>query len=627
MLTRRLQARFLLAGSLLVATTLLTGLGSALTFARISAAADDALQASQARLDLTAELASALEREDDALLLALSGAGGAEALAAARRRGDDGYRRLAEATATMTARERSLVGELGRDRDRYRAAGDALRSGDSRGDVLKRYHDQVNPLLRQAVARCGEIREESFAAMRQAGVDARDVAGTATWGVFALAVASIALAIVVSAWLARSVLRPVQTLTQAVEAIRAGDFDRRVPPASTVELGRLTEGFNRMAEDLAAYRRSSLGELMAAKHTLEGTLNALPDAVLVVAPDGTLAALNPLARRILDSLGCARASSLEELPLRPGHRAAVEAALAGRPSGPGVDFAQALTVALDGRPHCFLLAAAPIPELLPQRCGAAIVLADVTELARLDDLRGELIGVASHELKTPLTTLRMTLLLLKEDAAALSERQREMLSAALRGCEELGGTIDELLDVTRIEAGQLRLDLAPVDVEPIVRQVLRVLQPRCDDAGVRVLVERACEHSRVRGDAARLGTVLSNLLTNALKYSPPGGTVTVRLSSGQNAGRDGAVGLQITVTDQGRGIPAELRERVFEKFFRVEHHTDGSDNGVRGTGIGLYLCREILRAHGGTICCEPGEGGLGTRIAFTLPLQPSGREG
>jgi NtrC-family two-component system sensor histidine kinase KinB len=377
-----------------------------------------------------------------------------------------------------------------------------------------------------------------------------------------------------------------------------------------------------MAETLAEYRRSSLGELLAAKCTLEATLNALPDAVIVVAPDGTLAALNPLARSVLESLGCAGASRWEELPLRPEHRTAVEAALAGRAGpGPGADFSLALSCVLDDRPRRFLVTAAAIPELLPHRSGAVLVLADVTDLARLDDLRGELIGVASHELKTPLTTLRMNLLLLGEDAAVLAEPQHEMLEAALRGCEELSGTIDELLDVTRIEAGQLRLDLAPVDVEPILRQVVRSLQPRCDDAGVKVVIDRACEQSRVRGDAARLGTVLINLLTNALKYSPPGGTVTVRLSSGQNAGVGGQFTLQIAVTDQGRGVPAEFRERIFEKFFRVEHHTAGSDNGVRGTGIGLYLCREIIHAHGGSIRCEAGEGGIGTRIAFTFPLQ------
>jgi NtrC-family two-component system sensor histidine kinase KinB len=122
----------------------------------------------------------------------------------------------------------------------------------------------------------------------------------------------------------------------------------------------------------------------------------------------------------------------------------------------------------------------------------------------------------------------------------------------------------------------------------------------------------------VKGDAARLRLVFMNLLTNALKYTPRKGEVVVRLASMQNAGPPGKSKLQITVTDSGPGIPSELRERVFEKFFRVEDERADGPKGVRGTGIGLYLCREIIEALGGTIACTAGDDERGTRIAVTL---------
>jgi NtrC-family two-component system sensor histidine kinase KinB len=127
----------------------------------------------------------------------------------------------------------------------------------------------------------------------------------------------------------------------------------------------------------------------------------------------------------------------------------------------------------------------------------------------------------------------------------------------------------------------------------------------------------------VRGDAARLGLVFVNLLTNALKYTPHNGEVVVRLASMQNAASHGRSRLQITVTDTGPGIPPELRERVFEKFFRVEDQRPDGPKGVRGTGIGLYLCREIIEAHGGTILCTTGEDGRGTRVAISLDVDES----
>jgi NtrC-family two-component system sensor histidine kinase KinB len=424
----------------------------------------------------------------------------------------------------------------------------------------------------------------------------------------------------VAVWLARSILVPVRELTASVESLRQGDFDRRVEIASVDELGQLGAGFNRMAESLAEYRRSSLGELLAAKTTLEATLNALPDAVFVIAPDRRIVAANPPGKAVLEARQAAHATCVEELPLLPEHRESVDGALAGsRGNGSRTDFSRTLPVTLAGETHRLLVKAVPIPEFFPKRTGAVLVLDDVTEFARLDELRSELIGVASHELKTPLTTLRMNLLLLGEKDDNLTPQQREILAAAVTGCEELGGTIDELLDVTRIEAGQLRLNFAPVDVYGLLERVLAPLRLRFEDARVQVQIERACVPAVVRADAQRLGLVFANLLTNALKYAPAGSMVAVDVASRQNALARGGTVLQIAVTDAGPGIPAEFRERVFEKFFRVEHHLGHDRTAVRGTGIGLYLCREIVKAHGGSIHCEARDQGTGTRFVMSLP--------
>jgi NtrC-family two-component system sensor histidine kinase KinB len=622
MRTTRLQTRFILAGALLVLTTVGSSLWSGWTFARLSTVVGDTLRDSQATIDFTTSLAGSLEREDDALLLALSGNAkvAREQLSAERRRGEEQFEHLLSLLKDGVSEERQLAGQLRREMDDYRKAGSDLIAvvGDP---ALKRYHEEVNPLLRQTVATCARIREVNFQEMQRAGIRARDEASKATWVVVAGSLGAVLLASIVAVWLARSVLLPVRELTASVEALRQGDFERRVQTVSRDELGQLGVGFNRMAESLSEYRRSSLGELLAAKSTLEATLNALPDAVFVIAPDGELVAVNPPGQAVLAAKHAAEATRLPELPLLPEHREAVDRALAGfRSNGSRTDFSQALPVILAGRPHKLLVTAVPIPEFFPQRTGAVVVLDDVTEFARLDELRSELIGIASHELKTPLTTLRMNLMLLAEKADNLTPRQQEILTAAAAGCEELSSTIDELLDVTRIEAGQLRLNLAPVDLYGVLDRVLRRLQLRFEDAGVGVQIERGCVPAVVRCDAERLGLVFTNLLTNALKYAPGGSTVLLEVSSRQDAGTGGEPALTITVTDAGPGIPAAFRERVFEKFFRVEQHLGQHNSGVRGTGIGLYLCREVIKAHDGTITCEPGPDGLGTQIAISLPL-------
>jgi NtrC-family two-component system sensor histidine kinase KinB len=590
---------------------------------RLNQVVDEALRESQATIDLSVELHNSLEREDDALLLFLSGniEKAREDLQNERQRGDDRFTKLLALVGP--GEERELALSLRQSIDRYRAAGDTLLRPKDEPSGLEEYHLTVNPLLRLAVANCDQLREANFRTMEEAGVRARDEAARSTRWVTAICFLMIVLGVAVAVWLARSVLVPVRELSESVEAIREGNFDRRVAYNANDELGQLAAGFNRMAAALQEYRQCSLGELLAAKMTLEAIINALPDAVFVFGPDRTLEATNPPAERILASKGSVEAKRLEELPLPEGFKEAVREALSGQPPpARGMDFANLFSLVLDNRERRFLLTAVPVAEFAPRRFGAVVVLDDVTAFARLDELRSELIGVASHELKSPLTALQMNLLMLREGASGLLERQRELIEASVSGCEELGQTIDELLDMTRIEAGQLRLNPSMIDTETLVSTVKQSLEVRFADAGVRLEIVPPEQPVLLWGDRTRLQSVLANLLSNALKYSPPGGRVQVEISSRQNAQMPGGGPVQIAVSDQGPGIPEEFRERIFEKFFRVEHYARPNTKEVRGTGIGLYLCREIIQSHGGTIVCHSGQGGIGTRFVITFPANP-----
>jgi NtrC-family two-component system sensor histidine kinase KinB len=617
---RRLQTRFLLAGSLLVMTTVACGIWSAVTFARLSTVVGKTLRESQETTDLTALLASTLEREDDALLLSVNGEveRARQELGVQRQRFDNAYIQLVQ--LLQDSEEHAVASALQRHVAAYRTAGDFLLAMAGQPEAGKYYHEQVNPVLRQAVSNCAKIRELNFRSMQLVGIRARDEANRATVLVGVISAGALLISTIVAILLARTTLRPIRELSTSVEALRVGDFDRRVHATSADELGQLAEGFNRMAETLAEFRRSNLGEVLRAKETLEAMLAALPDAVIVFDPDGNIIMTNALARTILQATGAERAQHIRDLPFPAHGLQALCAALDGeRTREARAELSPAFSVSLDGHQRKFLLMATPIPEFSAGRCGAVAVLYDVTEFARLDELRSELVAVASHELKTPLTTLRMNLLLLGESVQNLTPRQQEILSAASLGCQELASTIDELLDLTRIEAGQLRLAQDMVDFYAVIEQAVSALRPRYEDANITLQIKRGCTRALVRCDTARLGIVFTNLLTNALTHTPRGGAVSVGVTSRQSTGRGGQQSLHIAVTDTGPGIPPEFRERVFEKFFRVEHHHADGANGARGAGIGLYLCRQIVEAHGGRIWCEPGDHDCGTRIAFVLP--------
>ena len=584
----------------------ITGVWSTVLFIRLGNVVDRTLQGRQGIIDLTAVMAGALEREDDALVLGVAGevTRARKELAIQRATFDHAAEQL---TQQVTPTEREVVASIVADVTVYRRQGDALLAEANTADARERYHGEVYPLLRRAVDGWAALREQSFEAMQDAGIAARDEARQGRWLVGIVAIGALGLTLIVALALARSVLRPIRELTASVEAMRRGDFTQRVIAHRDDELGNLAGGFNRMAESLVAWESSNLAEVLRAKDTLEATIAALPDPVIVVDPDGAVVSLNAPARTVLAEAGITELARAEALP--PSAADLVRGVLAGTSTAEPVT---PLVIARGAERRTYLPIAVAIPSFSAGRSGAVAMLHDITEFVRIDTLRSELIAVTSHELKTPLTTLRMNLLLFGEEARDLSPRHREIIGMAVQGCEELARTIERLLDLSRIEAGKLRLVMERIDLHRLVDEVVGMFAPRFAEAEIALEVVRGPSEAIVKGDPLRLAIVLSNLLTNAIKYTPAGGTVTVEMSRLPDD-------VQVTVTDTGPGIPADLHDRVFEKFFRVEH-VRPNVQAPNGAGVGLYICRQIVEAHGGEIQCEPVP--TGSRLAFRLRADP-----
>jgi signal transduction histidine kinase len=222
----------------------------------------------------------------------------------------------------------------------------------------------------------------------------------------------------------------------------------------------------------------------------------------------------------------------------------------------------------------------------------------VTRFRLLDQVKSDLVATASHELKTPLTSVRLALhLLLEEAVGPLTPKQTELLLDARDNAERLLAMVNNLLDLARLEGGRKHLDLEPEAPATLLRAAAEALRPRADDKGVAVAVEAADDLPAVAVDVQRLEHALGNLLDNALAYTERGGRIT--LSAAADDGR-----VTLAVADTGVGIPPEHLPHVFERFFRIPGRGSG------GTGLGLAIVREIVTAHGGTVTCEsrPGEG-------------------
>jgi len=226
-------------------------------------------------------------------------------------------------------------------------------------------------------------------------------------------------------------------------------------------------------------------------------------------------------------------------------------------------------------------------------------------------LRDEFLSVAAHELKTPLTSLRgfaqLLIMQMEEGQAPDARRLHKALDTIERQSEKLSVLVSQLLDVSRLQAGRLVLERKRTDVAALARHVLEAAAPRTRG---HLLELRGAESVTGHVDPIRLEQVITNLVDNAIKYSPAGGPVRVTIAPS-------GASIRITVTDKGLGIPPEHRDRIFDRF-----HQAHVERRLGGMGLGLYISREIVELHGGTLTCEESTE-AGTRMAVTVPRRAS----
>lgn len=238
------------------------------------------------------------------------------------------------------------------------------------------------------------------------------------------------------------------------------------------------------------------------------------------------------------------------------------------------------------------------------------IIRDVTERMKLDRMKSEFVSVVSHELRTPLTSIRGALSLLNTSAVGeLPDRARAMVSIGLQNSERLLRLINDILDMEKIESGKMEFTFKPIETDALIDAAVRENRPLLEQFQLKLQVVNDTPGTKIRGDQDRLMQVLANLFSNAAKYSPEHGTVTLGVVANGKT-------LRISVKDEGPGIPEPFRDQIFQKFSQA----DSSDTRQKGgTGLGLSITKAIVEHHGGAIAFETSDGN-GTRFYFDLPL-------
>jgi two-component system phosphate regulon sensor histidine kinase PhoR len=403
------------------------------------------------------------------------------------------------------------------------------------------------------------------------------------------------VAVLLTIWIANRTTRPLRELIEAANQMATGKLDTRLIPVTLDEIGNLTRSFNEMSAQLS----TQIKTLNAEHERIIAVLNTMNDGVIIVDAENTIQLINPAAQSMFnlkekEALGqqlvlIIRQYQLEELLTVSRKTAQTQTTLLEIPA----------------RQQYLQVTATQLGEALPGN--TLLILQNQTRLRRLETIRQDFISNISHELRTPLASLKALTDTLQEGALEDPPAAKRFLGRMQTEVDAITQMVEELLELSRIESGRVPLNLTPVAPIELIEQATERLSAQAERAGVAIEIQCSDELPEVLADSKRLVQVLVNLLHNAIKFTPPGGKITLSARQQDNF-------VLFLVQDNGAGISADDLPRIFERFYKSDRARTGS-----GTGLGLAIARHTIEAHGGRIWAESIEG-KGSTFYFTVPV-------
>jgi len=405
-------------------------------------------------------------------------------------------------------------------------------------------------------------------------------------------------------FLARRLTRPLTLMTSVAESMVEGHYDRRVNITGRDEVGQLAHALNRMAESA----QGRMEAIVTDRNKLLTILGSMVEGVGAVDKTGAVLHMNAGAADVLGaSSDACLGRDIRDVTALEQVWAAIDAALSD-----GEEVEGEVGVAAPAGRRVVELRASPLRDSEGGLVGAVVVLDDVSELRRLETVRRDFVANMSHELKTPITAIRILAETLVSDKKMAGKQRRRFLSKIRDQSTRLSSIVTDLLALSRLESENPLLEREPIDLRKVIAVSLHPLLPDDDDElSASVTSELPDSPVTVVGDDEALAQATRNLLDNALKYTPQEGRVWVRL---REEGRDAV----IEVEDTGIGIEPAHQRRIFERFYRVDK---ARSRELGGTGLGLSIVRHIALTHGGSVAVDS-EVGVGTTFRLTLPLAP-----
>ncbi len=416
------------------------------------------------------------------------------------------------------------------------------------------------------------------------------------------------IAVGLSIWLTKSLTKPILDMAAAARQLASGDRTVHIRTSSRDEVGLLADTLNRMTDEL----KSKIDELSEDRSQLLAMLTSMVEGVMVLDYRGYVLQVNPALERMFGVTRAeARGRQFAEVFGHPELNILVSTVLETRTGQE-----DEITLAPSGR--CLHIEASVAGGQQANEACAVLVFHDITELRRLEKIRKDFVANVSHELRTPLTSIKGYVEALLDGGKDDPDTSVRFLDIILKQSDRLNLILEDLLQLSKIESGQVQFKREPLHIGSVVERTLAMIKPLADKKHHRLNSQVAADLPLITGDQERLVQVLANLVDNAIKYTPEGGEITVTAHRIPAAtGRPGppSDGIELSVADSGIGIPEQDRPRVFERFYRVDK---ARSRELGGTGLGLAIVKHIVEGHGGQVWVEANRP-TGSRFVVRLP--------
>ena len=472
-------------------------------------------------------------------------------------------------------------------------------------EAVELYRDEIHPQFLKIRSDCIALRELNQNRMYQASANARGLASRSAVSTLIVGIVVIIFGLVFSLIILRIVVKPVKSLTSAAVQVGDGDLSVIIPKTADDEIGILGLEFNKMVKSLKEFQDMNVSRLVSEKKKSDAIVRSIKDGIIICDSKMRITSINSIAGHIFSV-------SESEVINRPFLEVTRQETLfeylqeTVQGKTPSID-EDVITVLVDEQEKHFRFAILPIKGESSEFYGIVIFLQDITKLKELDKMKSEFVMMASHELRTPLTSIEMGVkLVLEERVGNINEKQRSLLQSAQEELDHLKLLVNDLLELSRIEQGNIEMDFDDVDIQTLCTRAFNIVQPQAQDKQISFSLDLERPNVKVRADVGKIIWVITNLLGNAVRYTGRGGWIKLR----PHISGDWAY---ISVIDNGTGIPLEYQSKIFDKFVQL------NNGDAQGSGLGLTIAREIVRAHGGTIWVES-EINKGSTFTFTLPI-------